>query len=651
MIETREFSLSKGEYRRFLRRLVIERHASAIALAWFLAATLLIYYGDMSTAAGIKWTLASWAPLLIFLALWTIGIVAYLPIRQSNARTAEAAYRAHRVRFEPDCVHVEVDDGSRLRLAFSAVERIDLDEEFLLIRQDSGLVNAVPRRAFADPAAANAAVDLFRTAGAGATVTGPGQAANYTGVAGQLRGVWHNLKGGLRLLLFRRVTRDAFAVSADQIILLSLLAVTVAIGGEYLGTEGTVTFNSYGLLSDATARLLLLAALYLIARLLGRTKDFLLFAVIVLGIDPWVTGIQSVAETVETTTLGTLLSAATIQLLAFCWYVIAWVRGARVAFAGHRGSVPVSLLVLFLAVVAPVSALPINTFWYAEYDDADLLPDINVEEVFYRQPGMIAATVDDLEPQRPGVIDLYHIGFGSVAYQRVFEREITHVRDLLAQRFDTAGRAISLVNHGDSVQQMPIASASNLALALQHMARKMDPDEDVLLLYLTSHGSRDGQLAVDFWPLQLNPLSAQGLRRMLDESGIRRRVIVVSACYSGSFIDALADDNTLIVTASARDRNSFGCSNENEFTYFGEAYFKRALQQTHSFIDGYALARQIVMEREKAENLQPSNPRIHVGSRVSEFLQPLERRLNSLHQDHASVSRRDVPASSRAGDG
>jgi hypothetical protein len=101
----------------------------------------------------------------------------------------------------------------------------------------------------------------------------------------------------------------------------------------------------------------------------------------------------------------------------------------------------------------------------------------------------------------------------------------------------------------------------------------MDPDEDILMLFLTSHGSEDHELAVDFWPLELNTIKPEDLRKALDEAGIRFRVLVISACYSGGFLPALSDDNTLIMAAAAADRQSFGCANENEYTYFGRALF------------------------------------------------------------------------------
>ena len=48
------------------------------------------------------------------------------------------------------------------------------------------------------------------------------------------------------------------------------------------------------------------------------------------------------------------------------------------------------------------------------------------------------------------------------------------------------------------------------------------------------------------------------LRETLDKSGIRWRVIVISACYSGSFIPAFTVSDTLIITASAADKTSLG---------------------------------------------------------------------------------------------
>ena len=71
------------------------------------------------------------------------------------------------------------------------------------------------------------------------------------------------------------------------------------------------------------------------------------------------------------------------------------------------------------------------------------------------------------------------------------------------------------------------------------------------------------------------------LARLLEPLAERNLVIVISACYSGGFIDALKDERTLVMTAARADRTSFGCSDDSDFTYFGRALFAEALLQTY----------------------------------------------------------------------
>ena len=151
----------------------------------------------------------------------------------------------------------------------------------------------------------------------------------------------------------------------------------------------------------------------------------------------------------------------------------------------------------------------------------------------------------------------------------------------------------------------------------------MKANEDLLFLYLSSHGDSDHHLTVQFSPLGLDDLSPPALKAMLDHAGIRYRVVVVSACYSGGFLDVLKDDNSLIITASRRDRTSFGCDADRDFTYFGEAYFRDALNRTTSFVKAYGLARRTVGEREAREGDEPSEPQIFVGKNIARILKNL----------------------------
>src|SRR5205814_5868347 len=127
----------------------------------------------------------------------------------------------------------------------------------------------------------------------------------------------------------------------------------------------------------------------------------------------------------------------------------------------------------------------------------------------------------------------------------------------------------SLVNNPRTLLELPAATVTNLRETLNEIGDTIDVEQDVVMVYLASHGSRAHVLDVALPPLELAPLSAPVLRGLLDASGIKWRIVVVSACYSGGFIDALKDDNTLVLTASQADRASFGCGNASDSTFFG----------------------------------------------------------------------------------
>src|SRR4029078_13680946 len=96
--------------------------------------------------------------------------------------------------------------------------------------------------------------------------------------------------------------------------------------------------------------------------------------------------------------------------------------------------------------------------------------------------------------------------------------------------------------------------------------------------------------------------------RVLTRPAIRWRVIVISACYAGSFIKPLADDHTILITAAAKNRPSFGCGADSALTYFGEAFYRDALPDAPSLRQAFEVAKLDVSAREKAEGERPSNP-------------------------------------------
>lgn len=285
-----------------------------------------------------------------------------------------------------------------------------------------------------------------------------------------------------------------------------------------------------------------------------------------------------------------------------------------------------SVFALF-AIALPLESLSRQPLFYQDYsaeDPADKQPKIDAEETFYRQPRLMEQALSGLRPQRAGKADLYFIGFAGQSDEKVFSNEVRFARDLLERRFGADGRSLALVNSAASVADTPLANAHNLETALRGVGELMDKDEDVLFLFLTSHGAKDHTLSVSFWPMKLNDLKAERLREMLDRSGIRNRVIVVSACYSGGFLDVLKDDNTLVLTASRRDHVSYGCGDATEYTFFGDAYFVKSLSQENSFVGAFDKARGLIEAREKSDGKDASGPQMYIGKNIQGKLDALE---------------------------
>jgi len=183
------------------------------------------------------------------------------------------------------------------------------------------------------------------------------------------------------------------------------------------------------------------------------------------------------------------------------------------------------------------------------------------------------------------------------------------------------GRVVRLVN-GDTNRTTPLATRDNLAAAVRAVGQVMAKDEDILIVFMTSHGTRNGfglQLP-GRPPVELSPRDLAG---MLDGAGIRNRVVVVSACYSGTFVRPLANDNTIVITAADARSPSFGCAPGRDWTFFGDALFNRNLRPGVDLRSAFNSARITVSGWELEQNLSPSNPQAHFGSSLVEKLTPL----------------------------
>jgi hypothetical protein len=230
-----------------------------------------------------------------------------------------------------------------------------------------------------------------------------------------------------------------------------------------------------------------------------------------------------------------------------------------------------------------------------------------------------------LQPQRRGSVDAYVVAI-ALDSDPVFAREAREAGRVLARRYDAAGRAITLAGPDGRANGLPKGSLTSLTLTLARIAELIDPAEDVVVLYSTSHGAPAG-LAYHEGDSGFGILSPSRLGLVLGELGIRRRIVLLSACYSGTFVPLLASPDTAIVTAAAADRTSFGCQAENDWTFFGDALVNNALRKPQPLAAATAEARRLIAEWEAGNGLEPSKPQVSMGASVREWLPALEARM------------------------
>lgn len=244
-------------------------------------------------------------------------------------------------------------------------------------------------------------------------------------------------------------------------------------------------------------------------------------------------------------------------------------------------------------------------------------------------------------PASTPAIELYSLTVAGDGQQSVFLREAEFATQLLSQRFAARGQ-ISLINHRDHLQDRPLATRENLSRAVQTLAQRSGP-EDLIFIYLTSHGSSRHELALVQPRLELNDLPASALAEVLKPLQQRHKVVVISACYAGGFIPLLKDAKTLVISAARADRVSFGCAEDADFTYFGRALLRDALNQTDDLQQAFVLAKQQIAAREQAEDFEPSEPQIWAPKAVLA-------QWHKMRQQHAeqalSAAATDKPAAS-----
>jgi len=275
---------------------------------------------------------------------------------------------------------------------------------------------------------------------------------------------------------------------------------------------------------------------------------------------------------------------------------------------------------LDLLIGAALSLAPAGSEQQPEYMALPLPPAEQLAE--HRR---LDAALDRLQPQRPGTVDAYVVVV-ALDGDPVFNREAREAGRVLASRFDAAGRTVVLANEeGGSKGDAP-GSPQSLELTLARVAELMDRSEDVLVLYSTSHGEPNSGLIYKDLLRGAGVITPARLADDLKTLGIRNRLLILQACFSGQFVPVLKDPNSIVVTAAAADRSSFGCGAGNDWTYFGDALINHAFRQPLPLDAQLRRAAILIGAAEDRDKLTPSNPQVNTGADSAKWLSQLEQR-------------------------
>jgi len=439
-------------------------------------------------------------------------------------------------------------------------------------------------------------------------------------VIANIRATGHMLIGSKRAFYWVKPT-------VWQFLLFGLTALASNLLFSWLVAEDATHFNPQGLISYLVWPMVMLVAGLILAKRHFNAMLIFVPAILWLCADTFMMLVQSLIQFISD--LGwlpewTFDTIGIVFVLAFVWQSLSllWIFGNQLRWSW------IERVLIMLGAFAVLSVWQKNVQSEPIFQ-SDPVEPVVTEAAFYAQPELLADMLNNVQPQRPTIHDWYFMGVAGHGEQDVFRSEIELTKDYFDHQFGTAGRSVELINNANTLSALPIASKTSIERALQSIAKKMDINEDVLFFTLTSHGG-DEVIEMSNPPLALDNVDARWLRQSLDKSGIKWRVIVVSACYSGSFINELKSPYTLVITASAANKSSFGCSNEAEYTYFGQAFFAESLPKLRRFQPAFEAASKRIAEREKMMGFEPSEPQLVMGEAIKARLPEFENSLKPL---------------------
>ena len=455
-----------------------------------------------------------------------------------------------------------------------------------------------------------------------------------------LHALGRNLVAGLRLALFMRVERSAFRVSATQLVLIVLVSAAIDIDADWVRAPHDARFSVLGLHGELFALGLLTLSSAVIAMLRRERDVYLALPIVMLSAFP---AIQIVHVLPGLPGVDFALSDAASRV--FDYAVLAWMAllAMRAVYLcidpqRHRRFFAIAGAVILIAPLwfAPLVG-PVDPWWRQIEAVQGKLDALNPasEPVLAAQDFIMDRVLDELEDERPGVTDLYFVGFAPDSRRPGFVADVDAAQRAMDERWHTKGRSVALVNSPLTVAERPFATITHLRQVLLEIGDTIDADDDVVMLYLAGSSGADHTLAAINPPLELVGLSPQGLKELLDAAGIRWRIVVVSTCYAGAWVDALKDDETAVIASSSANVRGSDCAGGISPTSFGEAFFTQGMRRN----DGLAVAFDVA-KRDLARSRAPE-PVMAIGGSIAEHLKKLRNQGSArIVADAAASTRR-----------
>lgn len=439
----------------------------------------------------------------------------------------------------------------------------------------------------------------------------------------ELSQLGRNLVAGLKLALFVPVSRLAFRIDVAQLLLLFTASAIIDIGTEWVrfGPDARFSWLGAGVEFFTLGLLLLVAA---VQALMFRQRALLLaIPVLALAAYPIVQVVHTAPYVLpQAESWLPPWTAGTIGVVLVAWSFALFVRVVALSLSPARPHLwPRALaggLMLGLPLAFAPALTPTAEWWRSPSTSADgRFPNPASEPVLAAQATLLDDALSNLDDEMPGETDLYFVGFAGDARDETFGRDVQEAQRSMDERWDTGDRSVVLVNNPATLLEAPMATVTHLRETLKEVAAAINPDEDVVMLYLSGPADGQGALDVAMPPLELLPLTPTVLRGLLDEAGIVWRIVVVSSCRADVFTEALQGETTLVMTAAGGDATGACGGGAGDL---GGALFRDALPHGDSL--------QRAFEEALAASGTPEAPgaQLAIGAAMAEKLKELDRK-------------------------